>query len=98
MPVYDYLCPRCGPFTAIRPMAEFAVPRPCPACGAVAARALLSAPAFAGMAPARRQAEAVNERSANAPRRAQRHAAGCGCCAPRPRASASPQRPWMLGH
>ena len=98
MPVYDYICSRCGPFSAVRPMAEFAASQPCRGCGAAAARALLSAPAFAGMAPARLRAEAVNERSANAPSRAQRHAAGCGCCAPQPRTQARVKRPWMLSH
>ena len=28
MPVYDYLCPGCGPFTMLRPMAEFDAPYP----------------------------------------------------------------------
>ena len=28
MPVYDYLCADCGPFTMLRPMAEFDAPYP----------------------------------------------------------------------
>ena len=34
MPVYDYLCGRCGAFTAMRPMAECEQPNACPGCGA----------------------------------------------------------------
>ena len=104
MPMYDYLCEACGPFTETRPMAEFAAPLPCPGCGLAAPRALLSVPALALMAASRRTAHATNERSANAPRRS--HPAGCGCCAPRrgklaaePVAPAPPSaRPWMLSH
>ena len=104
MPVYDYLCETCGPFTEARPMAEFAAPQACPECAQAAPRALLSVPALAMMPAARRAAFATNERSANAPRRG--HAAGCGCCAPRrgklaaePAAKSFPAaRPWMLSH
>jgi len=48
MPFYDYECGECGPFTANRPMAEFDQPNPCPACGAVARRVLLTAPRIGG--------------------------------------------------
>jgi putative FmdB family regulatory protein len=30
MPVYDYDCTRCGPFTELRPMAECEAPLACP--------------------------------------------------------------------
>jgi putative FmdB family regulatory protein len=33
MPTYDYGCERCGRFIETRPMAEFALPQPCPNCG-----------------------------------------------------------------
>ena len=49
MPVYDYLCAECGPFTALRPMSEFQAPLPCGVCGVLARRAILTAPAFAAM-------------------------------------------------
>ena len=60
MPTYDYECPDCGPFTELRPMAEFDRPQPCPDCAQQAPR-LLTAPALgggaaqadAGAAPAR---------------------------------------------
>ena len=39
MPVYDYLCDDCGPFTDMRPMAECDEPQDCPQCaGVIAAR------------------------------------------------------------
>ncbi len=106
MPVYDYLCPDCGPFAAVRSMAEFQAPQPCEACGAPAPRAMLTAPAFFGGDPAARRAAAVNERSANAPRKGQVHPPSCRCCSAgrqkrteAPAAKSFPaQRPWMIGH
>lgn len=90
MPYYDYVCPDCGPFTEIRPMAESAEPAVCPGCGGAAPRAFLSAPRLAIMAGERRQAFATNERSANAPRSSgefiaeqasrKRHGVSCSCC------------------
>jgi putative FmdB family regulatory protein len=108
MPVYEYLCSDCGPFIAIRPMAEFEHPQPCEQCGEPAPRALLTAPAMSGLNAGRREAGAVNERSANAPKRAKRHPPSCGCCSGGGRrklnaetvsAKGFPaQRPWMIGH
>jgi putative FmdB family regulatory protein len=69
MPTYDYDCDRCGSFTEVRPMAEFALPQPCPACGAPAPRALTS-PAIGGV-----RAEAAN------PLPIRTHPGGCACCA-----------------
>ena len=48
MPSYDYHCSRCGSFTLNRPLAEFALPQPCPTCGGETPRDLLSAPAVHG--------------------------------------------------
>jgi putative FmdB family regulatory protein len=56
MPTYDYGCERCGPFTETRPMAEFALPQPCPNCGDPATRILVAAaaaPPQVGSAPSR---------------------------------------------
>jgi len=72
MPTYDYSCATCGPFSEVRPMAEFAEPQPCPACGDSAPRAVLSAPALGGSA----KMEAAGPSS---PLRA--HPGGCSCCA-----------------
>ncbi len=108
MPAYDYGCESCGPFTLLRPMAEYAMPQACPACGQAAPRALLTVPNIAAMSATRRTAHAVNERSAHAPRLASAsgaHRAGCQCCSPGKR-TATPaaaksfpaQRPWMISH
>ena len=101
MPTYAYCCARCGEFSRLRSLAEFAAPAECPECGAVAPRAL-AVPHFAGMEPQRRLAESVNERNANAPKR---HSAGCGCCAPAAKAKSgdgvrgfAERRPWMISH
>ena len=56
MPVYDYLCGRCGAFTAMRPMAECEQPNACPGCGRAAERAFLTAPYFSAMPAERRSA------------------------------------------
>ena len=34
MPVYEYLCSECGPFTRMRAMAEYELPSDCPSCEA----------------------------------------------------------------
>ncbi len=113
MPVYDYLCDACGPFTDMRPMAECDDPQTCPSCAMMAPRAILTAPNFFCMPSERRMAFATNERSANAPQTVAeykaRHGAGCGCCAPKkpPRLMTKSKsgakgfptaRPWMISH
>jgi putative FmdB family regulatory protein len=84
MPVYDYLCARCGSFTDMRPMVECELPRACPKCGKDAPRAYLSVPYLAAMSMERRLGHATNERSASAPRAlsasTQAHGSGCRCC------------------
>ena len=113
MPVYDYLCEDCGPFSEFRPMAECDATQACPTCGAAAPRAYLTAPYCAAMPAERRLAHATNERSAHAPQRLAevkaRHGAGCSCCTGRKSmrsvtrgkngAKSFPgSRPWMLSH
>ena len=106
MPVYEYECAQCGPFSTFRPMADYALPCPCDLCGTPAPRAYLTAPALATMDAGKRKSIAVNERSANAPRRSGgAHPPGCGCCGSKP-ASRTPAaaksfpgaRPWMISH
>jgi len=84
MPVYDYLCAQCGPFTDMRPMAESDRSKECPTCGKKAPRALLTAPYLAAMPVERRLAHVTNERSATTPQTLsgsrQSHGAGCNCC------------------
>jgi putative FmdB family regulatory protein len=113
MPVYDYLCTDCGPFTDMRSMAECELPNDCPGCGLEAPRALLTAPRLATMDSRTRTARATNERSANAPytlsSRKGSHGSGCSCCSTgmtNKKAKTSPsgaksfpgQRPWMISH
>ena len=111
MPVYEYACAKCGPFTALRPMAEYADPQDCPDCGASAPRVILTAPMLANMDAGRRAAFATNERSANAPKssKALGHGPNCGCCGSGKKSrltlhgkdgskSFPTSRPWMISH
>lgn len=110
MPVYEYSCAECGAFTALRPMAEYADPYPCPGCGGEAPRVMLTAPMLANMDASRRTAFATNERSANAPRssKSQGHGANCSCCTGKKSRltlhgkdgskSFPTSRPWMISH
>ncbi|MBD9442659.1 FmdB family zinc ribbon protein [Pseudomonas sp. PDM04] len=88
MALYEYDCPDCGDFTALRPMADSALPCACPECGKPSLRVILSAPALATLAGHTRKAIAANERSAHAPKTVEeyrdsaRHPKGCGCCGP----------------
>ncbi|MCL2428021.1 MAG: zinc ribbon domain-containing protein [Alphaproteobacteria bacterium] len=73
MPLYEYLCERCGGFAETRPLAEFADPRPCPGCGEPAGRALTLPSLGAGTSePATLSAGAASG--------AARHFGGCSCC------------------
>ena len=79
MPTYDYACATCGPFTAIRPMADCAEPTACPECSDPAPRAFFTAPSLGGNARAPAAGGASNMRI---------HSGGCACCAPPRRPSA----------
>src|SRR5262245_42823052 len=111
MPVYDYLCNDCGPFTMMRPMAECDLTSDCPDCGTPAPRAFLRAPHFSTMSTELRTAHATNERSAHAPRtlsQSKTHGAGCACCSGTPSRAMRrtkdggktfpSKRPWMISH
>jgi putative FmdB family regulatory protein len=73
MPVYDYLCADCGPFTDMRPMAECELPSGCPDCGSEAPRALLNAPRISSTTAKRGASVAYPSTGGS-------HASGCGCC------------------
>src|SRR3979411_1398563 len=83
MPVYEYLCNDCGPFTDMRPLAEYDAPQDCPQCERESPRGILTAPAFFCMPSDKRKAPATNERSSHAPQPAEQytasHGPGCGC-------------------
>ena len=112
MPVYEYLCEGCGPFTQMRPMAESELPSECPDCAATAQRVILTAPYCSSLSAESRTAHAKNEGSANAPRSLsslkQEHGAGCACCSSRSSRftrrgkggskSFPTSRPWMISH
>src|SRR5688572_28769897 len=49
MPTYDYRCDRCGPFQALRSIAQRDAESLCPACSAVAARILSGSPHVGGV-------------------------------------------------
>lgn len=68
MPVYEYLCEHCGPFTIMRPMAECELAGDCPECAGASPRVIISAPRLSTLSRERRSAAAANERSADAPR------------------------------
>lgn len=86
MPVYEYMCEDCGPFTAMRPMSVYDQPCECPDCEQQAPRVLLTAPNFANsMSRETRLAHATNERASHAPStvtefKAKQHGSGCSCC------------------
>jgi putative FmdB family regulatory protein len=65
MPIYDFECASCGPFSVMRRIADREKPCCCPDCGAQGDR-VVSAPSLALMGGARRAAHATNERAAHA--------------------------------
>ncbi len=87
MPVYDYLCPECGPVSALRPMSESDLPYVCPDCNSQASRAILYAPNITSLSAHVRDAHYRNEKSQHEPkfstkdeRAEKKHPAGCSCC------------------
>lgn len=82
MPTYDYACPHCGAFEAVRKIAQRDEPAFCPHCGSASERQLIVAPSFADMPADRRLAMAVNEKASHEPKLSSqyRHRAGCSCC------------------
>jgi len=77
MPLYDYSCPRCGRFSALRPMAQHDQPQPCPQCGAISAR-MLSAVAIIGSSSSSSSSSSGAFSGGSGGR--YRHMGGCSCC------------------
>jgi putative FmdB family regulatory protein len=114
MPVYEYLCDDCGPFTDMRLMAECDDPQACPHCEGTSPRVILTAPNFLCMPADRRKAISINEHSAHSPKTLDQykasHGPGCGCCSDKKKparlvtktksgAKGFPTaRPWMISH
>lgn len=92
MPVYDYKCRDHGLFSELATMEQSQLPMPCPQCSVLSARVIMVAPELLDMAPEKRTAMAVNEKSRHEPefstrdRRAfdDQHRKGCGCEAKKP--------------
>jgi len=78
VPTYDYACDRCGPFDAMRPIAQRDEPAPCPACTQPAARVLGGVPYYATRNGGMPRSTRESSTQGSYPR--MRHAAGCGCC------------------
>jgi len=110
MPVYEYHCKDHGYFEALRPMSEFKQPCECPECSAPADRVMLTAPMLANANRAQMKAHAVNEKSADSPKRTSTHGPGCSCCSGGKKKSGKTRvmadgsksfpskRPWMISH
>ena len=85
MPTYSYRCSTCGPFAAVRRMAEFDLPAPCPVCATVSARTL-TVPAQLGarnrstQRPYRFEDDKDDKDDARATYGRLSHAGGCDCC------------------
>jgi putative FmdB family regulatory protein len=78
MPLYGYACATCGPFAAMRPIAQYRAPAPCPVCGAEAQR-VVSAPALLGRS--QRDADGASPPRGAATSAARlKHSGGCRCC------------------
>ena len=114
MPTYDYACSSCGGFEAIRHSSARDQPADCPDCGAASPRVFAAAPRLQLLEAGMRSAVELNERARHEPKRSgeyqrMRHPAGCGCCSPGARRSATvtaasgakafpSKRPWMISH
>jgi len=113
MPTYDYACPSCGDFDALRRVSARDEPAACPDCGAASPRVFANAPRLALLDSGVRSALATNEHARHEPRSSRdyarlKHPTGCGCCSPGTRGAtvtgangnkAFPsKRPWMISH
>lgn len=88
MPTYDYACPDCGGFEALRGLSQRNEPAICPDCETPSPRVFVSAPRLACLSSDTRTAMDANERARHAPMNVQeysaykrlKHPSGCGCC------------------
>ncbi len=113
MPTYDYQCPDCGGFEAIRSMSARNEPADCPHCGKAAPRVMVASFGLAYLDETTVKAMDANERARHEPKSSKnytshRHPAGCGCCsssrktttvtAPNGAKAFPSKRPWMISH
>ena len=87
MPTYDYACPACGGFEALRSLSQRDEPCSCPDCGTASTRVFVAAPRLACLSSETRRTHETNERASHAPRSSRdgsygrlKHPAGCSCC------------------
>ena len=76
MPIYEYECGSCGPFSALRKMSESSSPMACGSCGNESSR-IISVPYYALLASAKKAAYERNEKSAHEPKSVRRSSCGC---------------------
>ena len=88
MPLYEYECPDCGPFTAWRAMAESGAPVACARCAGLSARILSATSAIGGRGRKRGIPEPRLVRRQEGPA-AGTQGGGHGH---------GHDRPWMIGH
>jgi putative FmdB family regulatory protein len=74
MPTYGYRCETCGPFIAMRRIADRDAACACPKCEAIAQR-MLDMPAVSLIPSGARAERQVNGRAVYS----HQHSAGCGC-------------------
>lgn len=113
MPTYDYDCPGCGGFEAIRGISARNEPAACPDCGTESSRVIVAVTGLAFLDGATRKALDTNERARHEPKSSksyasQRHPAGCGCCSTSKKTTTvtgqngnkmfPTKRPWMISH
>jgi len=98
MPVYEYLCNDCGPFTDMRPMSECDDPHDCPRCESSSPRVILTAPNFFCMPSDKRKAMATNERSSHAPKTVAEYKARLVTKTKGGAKGFPTARPWMISH
>ncbi len=113
MPTYDYECPDCGGFEAIRSISARNDPADCPSCSQSAPRVMVASFGLAYLDGTTVKAMDANERARHEPKSSKnytshRHPAGCGCCsssrktttvtAPNGAKAFPSKRPWMISH
>lgn len=96
MPIYEYICDDCGPFTEMEKMARASEPMPCPSCEQLSRRGI-SAPFLANMDPYNRIAHQRNEKSAHEPKMGGPPKHNHSHDHSKPHAHKG-GRPWMIGH
>lgn len=102
MPMYEYQCDECGPFTEILSLQNYTPRCLCPNCGEQAKR-VISAPNFPTLPRATRIAHERNERAAHEPKHARKETTKRGhqctaSCNHKKGLQKGNNRPWMLGH